>query len=373
MTKRALSIRVLAILVLVLESPALAGAAASFRYALSNFSGPVPSQWAQLAIDRERNEIYALNQRQNDIRVFDEHGMEIFVFGDGFAAASDITIGTDGSIFILSAGHQSASVDRFDYRGGHVSAITLKNMPEAFSEFVPDRIVYGHRSLYLVDSDSLLVVVTDEQGYFKEGHDLGVLLRPFLTRARKQRELDNVDWKQKKLEFVELNGFTVDDRGNMYFTLPVLFAAYKLSPNGEMKQFGRPGSAPGKFGVAAGIATDELGYVYVADRLRSVVLVFDADLRFETEFGYRGDEPSNLIVPDDLAVDRSGNVYVAQAANRGVSVFTVVRESRSPFRGSESISTVPEKSDHDVQAVERTGRTIEGSEFVDMEESGDDE
>ena len=55
-----------------------------------------------------------------------------------------------------------------------------------------------------------------------------------------------------------------------------LFSAFRLSPGGEVAQFGRPGSGPGKFGVVAGIAADEAGYIYVADRLRSVVLVFDA-------------------------------------------------------------------------------------------------
>ena len=70
-----------------------------------------------------------------------------------------------------------------------------------------------------------------------------------------------------------------------------------------------------------------MGYIYVADRLRSVVLVFDPSFRFQTEFGYRGDRPSSLIVPDDLAIDGKGNVYVGQAANRGVSVFRVVHEA----------------------------------------------
>ena len=115
----------------------------------------------------------------------------------------------------------------------------------------------------------------------------------------------------------------------------------------------------------------------MADRLRSVVLVFDRDLRFQTEFGYRGDRPANLFVPDDLAVDRRGNIYVAQAANRGVSVYRVVRESSGPKTGGNATSTIPEKSDQSVEGsffdsvkstededADRSGRTIEGSEFV---------
>ena len=154
------------------------------------------------------------------------------------------------------------------------------------------------------------------------------VLKPALDREmRKQKTMQNSDWRRKALEYVELNGFTVDGQGNMFFTVPVLFSAFRLSPEGELREFGRSGSGPGKFGVVAGIAVDELGYIYVADRLRSVVLVFDPSFGFQTEFGYRGDRPSSLMVPDDLAIDRKGNVYVGQAANRGVSVFRVVREA----------------------------------------------
>ena len=172
MTRRRFSISLFALLVLPALapwSPASAGVTATFRYPLSNFSGPVRSQWAKLAVDRERNEVYALNQRANDIRIFDEHGMEIFVFGDGYASAADIAIGDDGDIFILSTGYQTATVHLLNYRGEHVSEIPLENIPAAFSKLVADRLIYRQGSLYLVDSDSLLVIVVDEEGFFQRG------------------------------------------------------------------------------------------------------------------------------------------------------------------------------------------------------------
>jgi len=331
MTGRCFSISLIALLALLAlgpRNPASAGVTASFRYPLSNFSGPVRSQWAKLAVDQERSEVYALNQRANDIRIFDRHGMEIFVFGDGYSTAADIAIGEDGDIFILTTGYQTSTVHLLNYRGEHVSEIPLENIPESLSEFVADRLIYRQGSLYLVDSSSLLVIVVDEEGFFKEAHDLKATLKPALDREkRKQKAIKDSDWKQKALEYVEVNGFTVDSQGNMFFTVPVLFSAFRLSPGGELMEFGRAGSGPGKFGVVSGITVDEMGYIYVADRLRSVVLVFDPSFKFQTEFGYRGDRPSSLMVPDDLAIDREGNIYVGQAANRGVSVFRVVREA----------------------------------------------
>ena len=104
MTERVLGIFMFMLLLSLPVQPAFGELKASFRYPLSNFSGPVRSQWAQLAVDQERNEIYALNRRENDIRIFDAHGMEIHAFGEGLGSAADIAIGDDGDIFILTRG-----------------------------------------------------------------------------------------------------------------------------------------------------------------------------------------------------------------------------------------------------------------------------
>ena len=92
-----------------------------------------------------------------------------------------------------------------------------------------------------------------------------------------------------------------------------------------MASFGRPGSAPGRFGILAGIATDSRGNLLVADKLKCVVMVFDKDFNFVTEFGFRGPRPENLILPDDVAVDRTGRLYVTQWRSRGVSVFALAQ------------------------------------------------
>jgi sugar lactone lactonase YvrE len=368
MRRPTLGIFVLALLLLAPVATAVAGVTASFRYALSNFEGPVRSQWARLAVDHERNEIYALHQRQNDIRIFDEHGMEIFVFGDGFATAADISIGDHGDIFILATGYQTSALHRLDYRGQHVAEIPLQKVPDEFSKFVADRIEYRRGSLYLVDSDALLLLVVDEDGVFERGYDLTTPLKSFLPDEKYVRELAAADWKRKKLEDIDINGFTVDDDGNVFFTVPVLFSAFRFSPDGELAVFGRAGSGKGKFGVSAGIATDDMGFVYVADRLRCVVLVFDRDLRFQTEFGYRGDQPSNLIVPDDLVIDDNGNVYVGQAANRGVSVFEVVRDETSPLESRQG-EVRPVRSRAAARTSSRGPRASESRRTVEEERS----
>ena len=83
---------------------------------------------------------------------------------------------------------------------------------------------------------------------------------------------------------VDMFGFWVDPEGNIFFTVPVLFTVFKLQADGVMKMFGTAGGAKGKFGVVAGVTTDRQGNIYVTDRLRSVVAIYDSSFNFLTEF-----------------------------------------------------------------------------------------
>ena len=76
----------------------------------------------------------------------------------------------------------------------------------------------------------MLVVVVDEAGRFEKGYDLGREIKPFVPSEEHQRELSINDWRKKQLEDIDLNGFAVDEQGNMFFTVPVLFSAFRLSP-----------------------------------------------------------------------------------------------------------------------------------------------
>ncbi len=154
-------------------------------------------------------------------------------------------------------------------------------------------------------------VVTDRNGVFRKGYDLANIL-----------EIPEADRPN-----TEIFGFSLDADGNMLFTVPVLFKAYVVSPEGKVTgSFGKAGSAPGMFGVVSGIAKDDQGNYLVVERLRSVVMVFDKEFRFLQEFGYRGDKPGNLIRPSELAVGNAGKLYVTQVRNRGVSVFSIVSD-----------------------------------------------
>jgi streptogramin lyase len=305
-----------AILFLMAYSPPVwAEVKASYLYRLSSFTGPIPYSWVELAVDKEKNELYVCDGSDRSVRIFNENGMEVYNFGEdsdlGNINITHLAVDKDGNILLLSykweAKGTSYSIIRCNFRGEVISRFEPRNLPSDFSGFSPSRIIYKEGRLYLVDKNLMKVAVTDMSGAYLDGYDLAALL----------------GFDEKKRANTGIVGFNVDKEGNIFFTIPVIFQAFKLSPDGKITAFGQRGSAPGKFNIVGGIASDDKGYLYLTDTLRCVVMVFDKDFKFLKEFGYRGFWPENLIAPMELTVDNKGRIYVSQSARRGVSVFQV--------------------------------------------------
>ncbi len=299
--------------VVLFSSPVMARATtrASFQYDLSDFSGTIHYGWVRPVVDAGRSEIYVL--AGNAVSVFNDSGMEVYRFGDDLELGRlvDVAVEPDGNILLLSYRNDRFAVTRCNFRGEPGERIEIKNLPGGFAGFSPSRLVLRDGTIYLADLFQEKVAVTDRSGAFRKGFDIAPLL---------------VDFEQKPGSQSDISGFTVDGAGNLFFTVPAIFKAFRLSPDGTLSAFGDPGNLPGKFNIVAGIATDESGYIYVTDTLKSAVMIFDRDFRFQAQFGERGLEPGSLIAPNELAVDGKGRVYVSQARNRGISVFRVTHD-----------------------------------------------
>ncbi len=289
------------------------GSASNFKvkplYTLSNFSGPVPYNLVRLTVDRERGEVFVLDPKDGDIRIFNGNGMEVFrtePYRD-LGSPVDLAIEKDGSINLLVMKEGRYFVYRCDYRGRPVSQVVLSGISDDFPYMSPDRIFINGGLMYLVDMGSLLVTVFDDARRYVRGYRIADIL-----------ELD-----EKNVGESSMFGFTVDREGNLLFTIPTLFSAFRVSPDGKAARFGEAGSSPGKFSVVSGIAVNSDGFIYLTDRNRSVVMIYSPELKFRHEFGYRGSGPGNLIVPGDLALDGAGRLYVAQMKKRGVQVYRV--------------------------------------------------
>ena len=297
----------------------------SFMGSLANFDGNIPTIWSRIAVDKEMKEVITYNPRNVDMRIFNNAGMETFRFGDNLNlyGVTDIDLGEDGDIYLVYPGAEEHKILRLDYKGEPLASIDLKNFPADFLTFRPNLIQYMDGMLYLADPASLDVVVTDAEGYFQKGYHLA----PEVMKIKEEQLKAEGEENSKDTGISdEIFGFCADRDGNFFFTVPTLFVAFKYNTaDGDVQIFGESGSAPGKFGVISGITTDRKGNIYIADRLRSVVMIFDSELNFQNEFGYRGLRPGSMIVPDDVVVDDvNGLIYVAQAALRGVSVYRMI-------------------------------------------------
>src|SRR5581483_6723181 len=76
---------------------------------------------------------------------------------------------------------------------------------------------------------------------------------------------------------------------------------HKYSPDGKLLfSWGEPGTDPGQFNLVHNIATDDAGYVYVADRENHRVQVFDSKGKYQGQW-------NNLARPCGLFVSRGKN------------------------------------------------------------------
>ena len=275
-----------------------------FLHSLASSSGVLPMSGVSLAFEPSHQELYVSGNGL--VRVFNQAGMQVFEFGEdpavgGILAAVPLE---NGDLIALSFLEGKLGLLRVNFRGEPLGRVALE-VPETLTGFIPTVLRQHDGKLYLADSGMMQVLVVEPSGAFVDTYDLGALLQVGNERGDHG-----------------LRGFNVDFAGNLLVTIQPLFAAYVISPERTVRTFGTRGSTPGKFNVVGGITRDALGNFYVADILRSVVMVFGPDFKFVREFGYRGSGRGNLAGPDELALG-DGRLFVANNARRGVSVFKV--------------------------------------------------
>lgn len=278
----------------------------TYLYDLAALDGPIPMSWALLAYDRAQRELFVIAPAEG-VRVFNRNGVEVFRFGDDgeLGWVRGIAVVENGDLLLLSE-RNGARVLRTDFRGSLLGEVRYA-VPGTLGAFAPTRIAYRGGQVYLADTARLKLLVTDLQGV--------------TTRAV---DLAQVAFEGKAVTGEEIHGFSVDERGNVLFTIPTQFRAYIVAPDGKVRSFGQRGSRPGLFNIVGPIVADYDGYVYVADTLRCVVMVFSPELEFLTEFGGRGELPGSMVAPSDLVI-ANDMLFVSQGGNRGVSVFLVRR------------------------------------------------
>lgn len=286
-----------------------------FLHDLSAANGRVDATSARLAWDPRSREVLVV--AGGTVRVFNAGGMQVHSFGrdEELSAIAAITpLDESGDYAVLTGFGATTDIYRCDYRGALVSRIELSDLPPKLKDFVPRSIYFFENHLYLASEQDRVVVQIDLEGRFVRYQDLAPLL------ASEKGEDDEVGGGDASPDEVGIRGLSVDGRGNILFTVPTLFRAFVISPDGAVRSFGKKGSTGGKFNVVVAISTDEAGNAYVLDTLRSTVSLFDADFRFVQQFGFRSHRPGGLIAPTAVLV-ADGRVYVSQGLKRGIAVY----------------------------------------------------
>jgi len=117
----------------------------------------------------------------------------------------------------------------------------------------------------------------------------------------------------------------------------------------------RVGSPPGvEFGNVSGIAVLESGRVVVADRLASVLLVFESDGTLTARVGRDGNGPGELIIPCCVRTSQTGDVWVRPAGTP--SRFDVFHETSSGLAFDRRIRySPPGRTGHSMPGISADG------------------
>jgi DNA-binding beta-propeller fold protein YncE len=280
-----------------------------YLYDLATLGGNIKLDGLEVSYDANAQELFATGY--GVIRIFNPSGVQTFSFrtdAEQYGYPIGVAALEDGDLFLLTYRVNTSDwrLFRANYRGEPQEPVMLRGLPPEYREnFRPNAIAFANGNVYLADRSGMRVLLVDEHGGYVASYDLAAATGFADSRAE-----------------LGISGFNVDKQGNLLFTVASLFTAYVMSLDGNVRSWGKPGGAPGKFNVISGIASDDAGRFYVVDSLKSAVIAFDAGFNFLGEFGYRGRTPGKLISPKSVAVG-NGNLYVAQNGQRGVTVYRI--------------------------------------------------
>lgn len=89
-----------------------------------------------------------------------------------------------------------------------------------------------------------------------------------------------------------------------------------------LRSFGHKGSELGELNIPRSVAVDRFDRTYVCDSFNNRLSVFDASGRVLYTFGEKGSSPSQLVNPSDIAIDNQfGIIFVCDRGNRRVQIY----------------------------------------------------
>src|SRR5438105_3338375 len=241
-------------------------------------SGVPTGAYASVAFDA-KGHLYALNRGPKPLMEFDENGTFVRAFGDGlFTRSHGLRIDRDGNLWATDVGGHV--VYKLSPQGQVLLTLGTKGQAGAWDESAGTR---------LLNQPNDVAIAANGDVFVAEGHTPGAMGDP------------------RVLKFDKTGKF--------------------------IKSWGGKGKEPGKFEVAHGLAIDDKGLLWVADRENQRIQIFDADGKYIREVKYAG-LPCSLAIGDRyiymvngfagqlLRLDLQGKVLAATGkAGNGVGEF----------------------------------------------------
>ena len=255
-------------------------------------------------VDKRFDEIFVADPGNNRIVIFDENGVYRHEFrGRGhFSTPWDLTVDSEGFIYVLATAREGRRLLRFDFDGTFVRSLPLPEemdgLPVDFRSVVLD----DRDRLYLLDQAGMRVCVYDREGTLLDTFGiLGSMESDLLA----EQIVGRMRIKSDRL-FVPAPAV-----GSIY--------VYDLSGN-HLRTIGHKGSTVGQLNFPVDVALTDDGLVLILDKHRFNVVCFNMEGDFYGEFGGKGISPGWFYHPSLLAVDEDDQVYVGQIFKNKVQV-----------------------------------------------------
>ena len=243
---------------------------------------------------------------------------------------AELRSNVDGSITPTSVAHKTTGTSEVFYqpntRGRHVLNVTVNGEPVQGSPFLvyvrqtphllgkPVRVITGFHFPYMIATTGSGELVVSENYKIS-----------FISRdGKKIRSIDTISVRSGIRRYkLDPTGVAVDEDGNIYVADKESHRLFKFNSDGKfVKTVGGRGGRTGQFDFPYGIALSKDNKLFVCDCDNHRIQVFDTNLKFISCFGKEGRGEGEFNYPFDLTFDPAGDVYVTDSNSHRVQVFS---------------------------------------------------